>query len=183
MKDILDSPGLIILQIQDDFGLCNIQDAFAETASIQITNVLCGCHSRSTVATDDLENLLNPFASKRFRVVGVIGVIVSNQFPCLVNEDCLLFGPVLFRLIPDIVKRHKHADRKKFAGQLRDVQDSIGIIQLDICVLVESFGGSVDQAVEDIPHSLCLWGFHKDLIDISQKGHLTVLLRMCRIDQ
>ena len=90
MKDILDSPGLIILQIQDDFGLCNIQDAFAETASIQITDVLCGCHSRSTVATDDLENLLNPFASKRFRVVGVIGVIVSNQFPCLVNENGFL---------------------------------------------------------------------------------------------
>ena len=183
MKDILDSPGLIILQIQDDFGLCNIQDAFAETASIQITDVLCGCHSRSTVATDDLENLLNPFASKRFRVVGIIGVIVSDQFPCLINEDCLLFGPVLFRLIPDIVKRHKHADRKKFAGQLRDVQDSIGIIQLDVRVLVEGFSGSVDQAIEDISHPLCLWGFHEDLIDITQERHLTVLLRMFRIDQ
>ncbi len=57
------------------------------------------------------------------------------------------------------------------------VQYGIEVIELDIGVLVEGLRRAVDKTIENVAHALRFRRLHKDLIDISQQGHLAIPIR------
>lgn len=54
---------------------------------------------------------------------------------------------------------------------------------MDIGVLVEGLHRAVDKTIENVAHALRFRRLHKDLIDISQQGHLAIPIRVVWVDQ
>ena len=50
-------------------------------------------------------------------------------------------------------------------------------------MLIEGFGGSIHETVQNIAHTPCLRRFHQNLIDVTKERHLPVAIRMIWINQ
>ena len=174
MQNGADALGFLILQIQDHLGLGVVDDALAVFAVLQreeVIEILRRADGRAAVAADDLENLQHKF---RCQTVAA----GADELPALVNEDGLFFGAVLLRLIPDKVQRHKHADGQKVAGQLRNIQNDVFVIERHVRLLVERFGRAADEPVQDVCQPQRGGRFLEHCVQIAQNWHFAVPLRV-----
>ena len=179
MEDRLDAPCLFLLQIEQDLGLGVVDDAlaiFPVLQSEEVVDVLGSADGRPAVTADDLEDFQDKFRSQTVAVG-------ADELPALVDENGLFLRPVLLGLVPDEIQRHKHPHRQQVAGQLRDIEDGVFVIQRYIGLLIEGSGGTIDQTVENIGKPLGIRGLLQNLVQIPQHRHRPVLARMVRVIQ
>ena len=149
MERTLHAHGFVIFQVQDDLGLGVVDDAFSEPSFIQVKKViqvLAGTDSGAAVPPDGLEDLQHKIPGKAC----ARGTGAGQELPAFIYKDGLFLGTVFLCPVPDKIQRHEHPDSQQVAGQRRNVQYGIFIVQGHVGLLVEGAGGAVHQAVQDI---------------------------------
>ena len=162
----MDTKCFIVLQIQNDFRLGIVDDTLTKTAIVQIkevVQVLAGEHS----GTAETTNGLCDFKQKIACQPGACGTCAGKKLPALIDENCFFLSPILLGTVPNKVQGNEHTNGQQIAGQRRNIQNRILVIQRYICLLVKGTGRTVYQAVKNIGHSLRAFCLRQQLIQIT----------------
>ena len=156
MEGFLDTLRFVILQIENDLSLAVVDDAFPETAFVQIekvVKVLAGADRWSTEAANRLENFQNEITGQP----GTRGACAGKKLPALVNKNG-------FGVVPNEIKGHEHPHSQQITSKRGNIQYGVLIIQPHIGLLVKGTGGAIHQTVEDMGHASGFRGGLQNLI-------------------